>query len=84
MHPALLSDPAGATPIDFAYAVHTDLGHRCRGAKADGVMIPLNTALQSGQTVEITASKEGGPSLDWLNSGLGFLRAAGWKWKAPG
>jgi GTP pyrophosphokinase len=67
---------AGATPIDFAYAVHTDLGHRCRGAKADGVMIPLNTALQSGQTVEITASKEGGPSLDWLNSELGFLKAA--------
>ncbi len=66
---------AGATPIDFAYAVHTDLGHRCRGAKVDGVMVPLNTALKSGQTVEITASKEGGPSLDWLNAELGFLQS---------
>jgi len=49
------------------------LGHRCRGAKADGVMIPLNTALQNGQTVEITTVKEGGPSRDWLNIELGFL-----------
>jgi GTP pyrophosphokinase len=65
----------GATPIDFAYAVHTDLGHRCRGAKVDGVMVPLNTPLKSGQTVEITAIKEGGPSLDWLNSELGFLQS---------
>jgi GTP pyrophosphokinase len=68
--------PAGATPIDFAYAVHTELGHRCRGARADGVMIPLNTALRSGQTVEIVAAKEGGPSLDWLNGELGYLKAA--------
>jgi len=67
---------AGATPIDFAYAVHTDLGHRCRGARVDGVMVPLNTALKSGQTVEITAAKEGGPSLDWLNAELGYLRSA--------
>jgi GTP pyrophosphokinase len=67
---------ARATPIDFAYALHTDLGHRCRGAKADGVMIPLNTPLRSGQTVEIMAAKEGGPSLDWLNGELGFLKAA--------
>lgn len=66
---------AGATPIDFAYAVHTDLGHRCRGAKVDGVMVPLNTALKSGQTVDITAIKEGGPSLDWLNAELGFLQS---------
>jgi GTP pyrophosphokinase len=66
---------AGATPIDFAYAVHTDLGHRCRGAKVDGVMVPLNTALQSGQTVEVTTTKEGGPSLDWLNAELGYLKA---------
>ena len=66
---------AGATPIDFAYAVHTDLGHRCRGAKVDGAMVPLNTALKSGQTVEITAAKEGGPSLDWLNADLGYLRS---------
>ena len=66
---------AGATPVDFAYAVHTDLGHRCRGAKIDGVMVPLNTALKSGQTVEITAAKEGGPSLDWLNPELGYLKS---------
>jgi GTP pyrophosphokinase len=68
--------PAGATPIDFAYAVHTDLGHRCRGAKVDSVMVPLNTALRSGQTVEINALKEGGPSLDWLNPELGYLKSA--------
>jgi GTP pyrophosphokinase len=67
--------PAGATPIDFAYTLHTNLGHRCRGAKVDGTMVPLNTALQSGQTVEVTALKEGGPSLDWLNPELGFTRS---------
>ncbi len=66
---------AGATPIDFAYSVHTDLGHRCRGAKVDGAMVPLNTVLQSGQTVEITTIKEGGPSLDWLNAELGYLKS---------
>jgi GTP pyrophosphokinase len=66
---------AGATPIDFAYALHTDLGHRCRGAKVDGVMVPLSTPLKSGQTVEVTAVKEGGPSLDWLNAELGFLQS---------
>jgi len=66
---------AGATPVDFAYAVHTDLGHRCRGAKVDGVLVQLNTPLQSGQTVEITAAKEGGPSLDWLNAELGYLQS---------
>ena len=66
---------AGATAVDFAYAVHTDLGHRCRGAKVDGQMVPLNTPLQSGQTVEIVALKEGGPSLDWLNAELGYLQS---------
>jgi len=65
--------PKGATPIDFAYTVHTNLGHRCRGAKADGVMVPLNTPLQNGQTVEISTVKEGAPSRDWLNAELGFL-----------
>lgn len=73
---AVVELPAGATPVDFAYAVHTDLGHRCRGAKVDGVMVPLNTPLASGQTVEITALKEGGPSLDWLNAELGYLRSS--------
>ncbi len=67
--------PAGATPVDMAYSLHTNLGHRCRGAKVDGAMVPLNTPLQSGQTVEITALKEGGPSLDWLNADLGYLRS---------
>jgi GTP pyrophosphokinase len=66
---------AGATPVDFAYAVHTDLGHRCRGARVDGAMVPLNTALKSGQTVEVVAAKSGGPSLDWLNAELGYLQS---------
>lgn len=65
----------GATPVDFAYTLHTVLGHRCRGAKVDGVMVPLNTALQSGQTIEIVSAKEGGPSLDWLNQDLGYVRS---------
>ena len=62
----VLDLPAGATPVDFAYNLHTNLGHRCRGAKVDGVLTPLNTPLKNGQTVEITAAKEGGPSRDWL------------------
>ena len=70
---AVVELPQGATAIDFAYSVHTHLGHRCRGARVDGVMVPLNTALKNGQTVEITAVKEGGPSRDWLNPDLGFL-----------
>lgn len=64
---------AGATPIDFAYRLHTELGHRCRGAKVDGHLVPLNTRLESGQTVEITTVKEGGPSRDWLNPQLGYI-----------
>jgi GTP pyrophosphokinase len=67
--------PSGATPVDFAYAVHTDLGHRCRGARVDGAMVPLNTALTNGQTVEVTTVKEGGPSMDWLNAELGYLKS---------
>ena len=70
---AVVELPQGATPIDFAYTVHTNLGHRCRGAKVDGAMVPLSTPLANGQTVEITAIKEGGPSRDWLNPELGFL-----------
>ena len=70
---AIVELPQGATPVDFAYAVHTSLGHRCRGARVDGVMVPLNTPLQNGQTVAITAAKEGGPSRDWLNADLKFL-----------
>jgi GTP pyrophosphokinase len=70
---AVVELPKGATPIDFAYTVHTHLGHRCRGAKVDGAMVPLSTQLANGQTVEITAVKEGGPSRDWLNLELGYL-----------
>ena len=70
---AIVDLPRGATPIDFAYAVHTNLGHRCRGAKVDGAMVTLNTPLKNGQTVEVSTAKEGGPSRDWLNPELGFL-----------
>ncbi|MBA3773697.1 MAG: bifunctional (p)ppGpp synthetase/guanosine-3',5'-bis(diphosphate) 3'-pyrophosphohydrolase [Ramlibacter sp.] len=70
---AIVELPQGATPVDFAYTVHTSLGHRCRGARLDGAMVPLNTPLQNGQTVEIVTAKEGGPSRDWLNADLGFL-----------
>ncbi|MDB5955751.1 bifunctional (p)ppGpp synthetase/guanosine-3',5'-bis(diphosphate) 3'-pyrophosphohydrolase [Ramlibacter sp.] len=70
---AIVELPRGATPVDFAYTLHTTLGHRCRGARVDGAMVPLNTQLANGQTVEIVAAKEGGPSRDWLNPELGFL-----------
>ncbi len=69
--------PKGSTAIDFAYHVHTELGHRCRGAKVDGAMVPLGTALANGQQVEIVAAKQGGPSRDWLNPQLGFLKSSG-------
>jgi len=65
--------PRGSTPVDFAYAVHTSLGHRCRGARVDGAMVPLNTPLKNGQRVEIIATKQGGPSRDWVNPELGYV-----------
>ncbi|WP_321791446.1 bifunctional (p)ppGpp synthetase/guanosine-3',5'-bis(diphosphate) 3'-pyrophosphohydrolase [Caballeronia sp. J97] len=68
--------PQGATAVDFAYHLHSELGHRCRGARVDGAMVPLNTPLSNGQTVEIVAVKEGGPSRDWLNPQLGYLHSA--------
>ena len=68
--------PAGSTAVDFAYYLHSDLGHRCRGARIDGQMVPLQTPLQTGQTVEVIAAKSGGPSRDWLNPQLGFLASA--------
>jgi GTP pyrophosphokinase len=70
--------PQGATPIDFAYALHTDLGHRCRGAKVDGVMVPLDYRLKNGERVEIIAAKTAaaGPSRDWLNPALGYLKSS--------
>jgi GTP pyrophosphokinase len=67
--------PAGSTPIDFAYALHTDLGHRCRGARVDGQIVTLDTPLASGQRVEIISAKTGGPSRDWLNVERGFVKS---------
>ena len=65
--------PRGATPLDFAYHVHTDLGHRCRGAKVNGRMVPLNTPLANGDQVEIVTAKQRNPSRDWLVPSLGYL-----------
>jgi GTP pyrophosphokinase len=70
---AIVELPQGATAVDFAYSVHTSLGHRCRGARVDGAIVPLNTPLKNGQTVEVTTVKEGGPSRDWLNPEQGYL-----------
>ncbi|MDE1982633.1 MAG: bifunctional (p)ppGpp synthetase/guanosine-3',5'-bis(diphosphate) 3'-pyrophosphohydrolase [Betaproteobacteria bacterium] len=67
--------PLGATPVDFAYHVHTDLGHRCRGAKVDGAIVPLNQPLQNAQRVEIITVRQGGPSRDWLNPEYGYLKS---------
>jgi len=67
--------PAASTPVDFAYHVHSELGHRCRGARVDGEMVPLNYTLKNGQTVEIVAAKTGGPSRDWLNPELRFIHS---------
>ena len=68
--------PQGATPVDFAYHVHTDLGHRCRGAKVDGNIVPLTYKLQNGQRVEIISIKQGGPSRDWLSPVLGYAASS--------
>jgi guanosine-3',5'-bis(diphosphate) 3'-pyrophosphohydrolase len=66
--------PAGSTPIDFAYHVHTDIGHRCRGAKINGKLVALDYALKTGDKVEILTAKRGGPSRDWLNPNLGLVK----------
>src|SRR6202790_3134260 len=65
--------PRGATALDFAYQVHTGLGHRCRGAKVDGRIVPLNQPLANGGVVEIITGKQAAPSRDWLSPELGFL-----------
>ena len=72
---AVIELPAGATPVDFAYALHTSVGHRCRGARVDGALLPLHTPLRNGQTVEIIAAKEGGPSRDWLGAEPAYLQS---------
>ena len=66
--------PIGSTPIDFAYHVHTDIGHRCRGAKVNGKLVPLDYVLRTGEQVEVLTAKRGGPSRDWLNTNLGLVR----------
>ncbi len=66
--------PAGSTPIDFAYHVHTDIGHRCRGARINGKLVPLYQELKTGDQVEILTAKRGGPSRDWLNGNLGLVK----------
>jgi GTP pyrophosphokinase len=67
---------AGSTPLDFAYHIHTDIGHRCRGAKVNGQIVPLTSALKTGDRVEVLTVKEGGPSRDWLSPHLGYLQSS--------
>lgn len=70
----IIDMPAGSTPIDFAYHVHTDIGHRCRGARVNGKLVPLYHELKTGDQVEVLTAKRGGPSRDWLNSNLGLVK----------
>jgi GTP pyrophosphokinase len=68
--------PQGSTPVDFAYALHTDIGHRCRGAKVNGAIAPLDYRLKNADAIEIIVAKTGGPSRDWLNPALGYVQSS--------
>lgn len=72
----LVDLPIGSTPIDFAYQIHSEVGHRCRGARVDGKMVSLDYKLKSGQRVEILTTKRAGPSRDWMNASLGYTGSA--------
>lgn len=73
--------PKGATPLDFAYHIHTEIGHHCRGAKVDGRIVPLNYQLKNGEQVEVLTTKNGGPSRDWLSTHLGYIKTNRAKYK---
>jgi GTP pyrophosphokinase len=68
--------PSGSTPIDFAYAIHTEVGHRCRGARVNGKMVSLDYRLESGQQIDIITANKGGPNRDWMNENLGYSASA--------